>query len=207
MKWREDRKYLIAWIVLMCCVLCSGYCFAQGDSSTALRWTKLKVQSLQNQHIDTILCYNNECGGCFHKKSKDSCYAYDDMRYLFWHKKSRYFACVVDKCGSHKIAPIDERSWAVLMDDYATIVKLNPADTYKEKTSSGKSEMTVFGSGDDIPEDIFELYLTSGHVQLHIDDYYLDSPTRNAEKTDDQTVKKIKEIKATIKGVMETYLK
>jgi len=193
-------------LALITFLFCAGYCLGQADSiSTSLRFTALKIQSLQDQHIDTILCYHNECGGCFQKKSKDSCYAYEDMRYLFWHKKTHYFACLVAKCGSHKITPINARSWAIIMNDYATIVKLNPADTYKEKTSSGKSEMTVFRSGDDIPEDIFELYLPCEHIQLYIDDFYLESPARIAEKTDDQTVEKIREIKATINGVMKTY--
>jgi hypothetical protein len=191
---------------LIASLVCSGYCLGQVDSSSvSLRWAALKIQALHDQHIDTVLCYHNGCPGCFFKKSKDTCAAYDDTRYLFWHKKRRYFACMVDKCGSHRIAPMDGRKWGIIMNDYAAIVKLNPADTYKDKTDSGTSEMTVFRSGDDIPEDVFELYLTSRHSLLDIDDGYLGSTSMNAEKPTDQTVEKIKEIKATINGVMGKY--
>jgi hypothetical protein len=190
-------------VVLMASLSWSGYCFGQADSiSATLRFTALKVQSLRNQHIDTVFCYHNECGGCFYKKSKDTCAAYEDTRYLFWHKKRRYFACVVDKCGSHRIAPMGGRAWAIIINDYTTIIELNPLDTFKKNIGSGTDGSTVFRSGDDLPEDIFELYLTSGHSLLDIDDGYLGSATMNEEKPNDQTVKKIKEIKATIYSVM-----
>jgi len=195
-------KYLPAWMVLISCLLCSGHCFARLVSSAVQRWTQLKVQSLNHQHIDTVLCYHNECGGCWFKKSKNPCTAYDETQYLFWHKKSRYFACLVDKCGSHKIAPMDERSWAIIMNDYLTVVKLSPNFTYKDKTGSGADEMTIFSAGDDIPEDIFELYRGNGHSLLDISSGYLFSAAVNAEKPDEQAVKKIKEIRATIYGVM-----
>jgi hypothetical protein len=179
---------------LIAAIFCLGYCYGQADSiSTTLRLTALKIQSLHDQHIDTILCYHNECGLCFYKRSKDTCAAYEDTQYLFWNKKHRHFACVVDKCGSHKIVPMDGRTWAVIINDYTAIVKLNKS--------------TGFRSGDDIPEDIFELYLPSGHSLVDIDDGYLNSSAMTAEKPEEQTVKMIKEITATINGVMGTYFR
>jgi len=191
-------------VVLMVFLFGFRYCYAQADSSsTVLHWTNLKVQSLKNQHVDTILCYHNDCAGCFKIEPQLPCAAYGDTRYLFWRKKGRSFACMMDNCGDHKIPQMNFSTWELIVKDYNSIIKLSPANTFRDHTPQGINEMTIFQSGDDIPLDEFELYTGSSHSLLVIDDYYLQSVSAKAENAIGHVNDQIGELKEKIRAELK----
>jgi hypothetical protein len=189
-------------LALITFLFCAGYCYAQADSSAAIRWTALKILSVEKQHVDTILCYHSECPGCFFKKSKNACVAYNDARYLFWRKKGHNFACSIDECGDHKFATMDDSTWTVITNDLAEIIKLDPAHTFKGSARSGIDTMLVLPAPDDIPKDIFELYTNRRRILLSINDDYLNQVLAKDINIGELEKRKIDDIKDLILDFM-----
>jgi hypothetical protein len=206
MKGRTGRKYWAALFVVVSCMQYSGYCFAQADSiSSVIHWTRLKVQSLESQHIDTILCYHIECVDCDNKKPKNPCSIYDE-RYLFWRKKGRNFACSINKCGAHKFTPMDDSTRTIIANDVVEIIKLDNSHTFTGSASSGVDQMMVIPAADNIPKDIFELYANGHHILLSINNDYFNQVLAKDINLSEPEKRKIDEIKDLILDFMiENY--
>lgn len=157
-------------------LLATLLCNAQTNNGLSTLDSKIndRINELNRDKTDTIICYNVDCVGFLHLSPPDSCLALD-IKYLLWEGNGKHYIQRFDECKVHSVVELNKDVFALLYDNYSKIktAKIKyPHFTIKEK---GKLK-TYFLMVDHSCHHLFEIHIIGDYIlKKDIDDFALET--------------------------------